>query len=286
MPQALLFPDPRPLVERLGRDFFRRLPASPGVYLMRGAADTLLYVGKAKNLRKRLGSYRVANPDRMPRRHLRMLRMVERIELQECPDEPSALAKESELLQALKPKFNRAGTWPSTPKFLAWKLTELGLHLSVTATLEEGWRSHGPVRAGAGRLRGAVVRLLWFALFPDQGSSQMPAGWFRGSYGETVTFRRRAEDAAKRLERLLTGEPRDFMESVLAQIPPDLPLFDKAILQADLEFLNENLQLGFALQSGFGQVEVPLDAAQNVVVDDAFVAQVKDGLAFLAENLL
>ena len=32
--QALLFPDPRPLVERLGRDFFRRLPEDPGVYLM------------------------------------------------------------------------------------------------------------------------------------------------------------------------------------------------------------------------------------------------------------
>jgi excinuclease ABC subunit C len=62
-------------------------PESPGVYLMRDTADSVLYVGKAKNLRKRLGSYRVANPDRMPRRHLRMLRAVARIECQECPDE-------------------------------------------------------------------------------------------------------------------------------------------------------------------------------------------------------
>ncbi len=31
--QKLLFADPRPLVERLGRDFFRRLPQTPGVYL-------------------------------------------------------------------------------------------------------------------------------------------------------------------------------------------------------------------------------------------------------------
>src|ERR1700683_3223656 len=89
--QSLLFPDPRPLVERLGRDFFRQLPERPGVYLMRDAADALLYVGKAKNLRQRLGHYRVANPDRMPRRHLRMLRAVERIEIQECDNESSAL---------------------------------------------------------------------------------------------------------------------------------------------------------------------------------------------------
>ena len=60
--QTLLFPDPRPLVERLGHDFFRQLTDRPGVYLMQDATGLVLYVGKAKNLRKRLGSYRVANP--------------------------------------------------------------------------------------------------------------------------------------------------------------------------------------------------------------------------------
>src|ERR1041385_3990947 len=109
--QMLMFPDPRPLVERFGPEFFRQLPEGPGVYLMRDARDVVLYVGKAKNLRQRLNAYRVANPDRMPRRHLRLLRAVVRIELQKYPDEASALARESELLLALKPRFNRAGTW-------------------------------------------------------------------------------------------------------------------------------------------------------------------------------
>ena len=99
MTQILLFPDPRPLVERLGPDFFRQAPERPGVYLMRDAADDVLYVGKAKSLRERLASYRVANPDRLRRRHLRLLRSVARIELQECPDELAALARESELLR-------------------------------------------------------------------------------------------------------------------------------------------------------------------------------------------
>src|SRR5215471_15380050 len=112
MKQMLLFPDPRPLVERLGAEFFRSAPTSPGVYLMRDAVDTVLYVGKAKNLRKRLGSYRVANPDRMKRRHLRLLWVVARIDLLICDTEESALARESELLKSFRPRFNRAGTWP------------------------------------------------------------------------------------------------------------------------------------------------------------------------------
>ena len=130
--QPLLFADPRPLVERLGQDFFRQLTERPGVYLMRDALDNILYVGKAKNLKKRLNSYRVANPDRLARRHLRLLRAVARIELQVCADEAAALAKEAELLLALRPKFNRAGTWPATPRYLVWQWDETRLALAIS----------------------------------------------------------------------------------------------------------------------------------------------------------
>src|ERR1700691_398354 len=106
MSQLLLIPDPRPLYERLGRRFFRQSPQRPGVYLMRDAADKVLYVGKAKNLRQRLRNYRIANPDRMPRRHLRMVREVARIEFQFCPGESAALKRESRLLRSLQPRFN------------------------------------------------------------------------------------------------------------------------------------------------------------------------------------
>jgi excinuclease UvrABC nuclease subunit len=69
-----LFPPAQPLVQRLGIEFFRNLPTCPGVYSRRNGTGVVLYVGKAKNLRQRLGSYRVANPERVPRRHLRLMR--------------------------------------------------------------------------------------------------------------------------------------------------------------------------------------------------------------------
>jgi excinuclease UvrABC nuclease subunit len=98
----------------LGEDFFRALPPRPGVYLMCGASEGVLYVGKARNLRKRLSSYRVANPERMPRRIIRLLHQVKRIEWDECSDEKRAQAREEMLICVLMPKFNRVGkVWPA-----------------------------------------------------------------------------------------------------------------------------------------------------------------------------
>lgn len=112
--QLWLFPPPKPLIERLGADFFRTLPARPGVYFLCGAEAGVLYVGSAKNLRQRLGSYRVANPERLSRRMIRLLHRVRRIEFDECPDEQSARDREELLICVLTPQFNRAGkVWPA-----------------------------------------------------------------------------------------------------------------------------------------------------------------------------
>ena len=239
--QTLLFADPRPLVERLGQDFFRQLTERPGVYLMRDAQENVLYVGKAKNLKKRLNSYRVANPDRMARRHLRLLRAVARIELQECADEAAALAKEAELLLALRPKFNRAGTWPATPRFLVWQRDETRLALAISETPTAGWQAFGPFGSGIVHLRAALLRLLWFALNPSSGSTAMPAGWTHGRLGEiaTISDTRRNEPGIRTIELVLTelfaGNNDGFVAWVGEQTKPLAYAHDLAMRDADLE---------------------------------------------------
>jgi predicted GIY-YIG superfamily endonuclease len=241
--QGLLFPDPRPLVERLGRDFFRQLPERPGVYLMRDSLDTVLYVGKAKNLRKRLCSYRVANPDRMPRRHLRMLRAVERIELQECPDETSALARESELLRTLKPKFNRAGTWPSKARFLVWRCEGARFELAVTETPAPDGRQLGPLGSGAVFLRVVLVRLLWFAVHPELGIAGMPAGWAQGRLENPTVLHRGADDEEVNtfVEGLFAGQMEEFCQWIRTRMKDGLHPFEKAAVEADLESIADFL---------------------------------------------
>jgi len=112
--QLWLWPPPRPLVEHFGDEFFRQVPSAPGVYLLCGAEAGVLYVGKAKNLRRRLAAYRVADPERLPRRSIRLLHQVARIEWDVCASEAAARYREELLICVLCPKFNRAGkVWPS-----------------------------------------------------------------------------------------------------------------------------------------------------------------------------
>ena len=124
--QLWLFPPPRPLVERLGAEFCRTLPEAPGVYLMCGPREGVLYVGRAKNLRRRLSSYRVANPERMPRRTIRLLHQVTRIEIDLCPSEQAAEQREELLIAVLTPRFNRAGVvWERRTRASQTKQLEL-----------------------------------------------------------------------------------------------------------------------------------------------------------------
>ena len=83
----------------------RLAPTSPGVYRMLNAANDVLYVGKAKNVRKRLASYaRVTAPQ--PARILRMIAATVSVEIVSTSTETEALLLEANLIKQLRPRFN------------------------------------------------------------------------------------------------------------------------------------------------------------------------------------
>jgi excinuclease ABC subunit C len=83
----------------------RLAPTAPGVYRMLNAANDVLYVGKAKNVRKRLASYaRVAAPQ--PARILRMIAATATVEIISTSTETEALLLEANLIKQLRPRFN------------------------------------------------------------------------------------------------------------------------------------------------------------------------------------
>ena len=87
-----------------GKAYAARLPTLPGVYLMRDAKGEPLYVGKARNLRKRVASYFDARPkiDRI----MRMVARVRQIEVSLTRTEGEALLLENEWIKSLRPRYN------------------------------------------------------------------------------------------------------------------------------------------------------------------------------------
>ncbi|MBK8286329.1 MAG: excinuclease ABC subunit UvrC [Ahniella sp.] len=87
-----------------GRTFSTTLPTAPGVYRMLDAGQRVLYVGKAKNLRKRVGTY-FARPQLEARIQL-MVQSIASVVFTITRTESEALVLENELIKSLKPRFN------------------------------------------------------------------------------------------------------------------------------------------------------------------------------------
>lgn len=79
-------------------------PENPGVYRMIGEGDKVLYVGKAKNIKKRIVAYSHFN--RLPARLQRMVSEIKRMEFIIVESEAKALLVENELIKNLEPKYN------------------------------------------------------------------------------------------------------------------------------------------------------------------------------------
>lgn len=83
----------------------RLAPTSPGVYRMLNANSDVLYVGKAKNVKKRLSSYaRQSAP--LPARILRMIAATVTVEIVSTNTETEALLLEANFIKQLRPRFN------------------------------------------------------------------------------------------------------------------------------------------------------------------------------------
>jgi len=80
-------------------------PACPGVYLMKDARNKIIYVGKAKNIRKRLSSY-FRDPEQLPIKTRVMMAKLKNIDFLCTNTEKEALLLEASLIKKHRPRYN------------------------------------------------------------------------------------------------------------------------------------------------------------------------------------
>ncbi|HEV2968413.1 MAG TPA: excinuclease ABC subunit UvrC [Pirellulales bacterium] len=133
----------------------REFPQTPGVYLMKDAAGVVIYVGKAKSLRARAGSYflKAAADDR---RTADLVKEIHDIDFVPAESEVDALLVEARLVKDIQPKYNRSLKDDKSFPYLEIFVREDYPRVEVTREpRSRGTKLYGPF-ASAGGLRGAI----------------------------------------------------------------------------------------------------------------------------------
>lgn len=85
--------------------FLKNLTSRPGVYCMQDEEGKVIYVGKAKNLKKRVSSYFNRSQSDSPKTQV-MVKQIENIEITVTHTENEALILENNLIKSYKPRYN------------------------------------------------------------------------------------------------------------------------------------------------------------------------------------
>src|SRR5215468_8378954 len=155
---------------KFGVEFLESLPGAPGVYLVYDHKDELIYVGKAKNLKRRLSQYRNTLRRKKHRRMRGIVKEAVRIEIQCAETHLDACLTEAMLIQTHRPRWNIVGAYSFLYPLIGIRSAKGNIEFCMTTTpdavLNEypGFEFHGSFRSR--RITGdaffALMRLLRF----------------------------------------------------------------------------------------------------------------------------
>lgn len=109
------------------------LPDSPGVYFFKDAKDKIIYIGKAKSLKKRVKNYFSSSASRKAKK---IARKASRLGFSETNSELSALVLEAELIKIHKPQFNSMLKKYSQNYFVRVKMTHTYPDIKVSSDFD------------------------------------------------------------------------------------------------------------------------------------------------------
>ena len=127
-------------------DKVKRLPNDPGVYIMKDKDENVIYVGKAKNLKKRVSQYFLRKQE-----HIKVRNMVKNVvdfDFFIVNDEVEALALENNLIKKYKPYYNILLKDSKTYAYIKINLKEDYPRFEISRRLNKNDKYFGPYMAG------------------------------------------------------------------------------------------------------------------------------------------
>ncbi len=127
-------------------DKVKRLPNDAGIYIMKDADENVIYVGKAKNLKKRVSQYFLR-----PQQHIKVKNMVSSVrdfDYYVVNDEVEALALENTLIKKYQPFYNILLKDCKTYAYIKINLKEDFPRFEIARRLIKGHKYFGPFMAG------------------------------------------------------------------------------------------------------------------------------------------
>lgn len=232
----------------------KTFPQVPGVYLMKDIAARVIYVGKAKNLRSRAGSYflKAASEDQ---RTANWVGEIADIDFVECDSEVDALLMESRLIKDIQPKHNKELKDDKTfPYLMITTRDEFPIVEVTREPKDKGVKLYGPF-ASAGALRGAIQVLQRIFKFRtcnlDITESDERWKWFRPCLLASINqctapcnHRISKEDYRrdiKRLQTFLEGGKKRLLKEMNAEMmkaSKELDFEKAAVLRDEINMLD------------------------------------------------
>jgi excinuclease ABC subunit C len=145
------------------REKIKTFPQTPGLYLMKGQGDKVLYIGKANNLRCRAASYFQPSSDLLSSRGPKIIEMINKVETVDYIDaqsEVDAILKEARLIKDIRPPYNTMLVDDKTFPYLQINIRDDFPGVYITREPKEhGTKLYGPFAGGAKDLHGAMILL-------------------------------------------------------------------------------------------------------------------------------
>ena len=155
--------DGRRFVCHLRRARVAALPEAPGIYRFTGEDGRLLYIGKAKNLRQRVGSY-LSNTTAHRRKVLDLIRHIREVDVEVVGSELEASLREAEEIRRCQPPYNRLSKHLPQVAFLKLTTKDPFPRLAIARRVNGTGRYFGPFRSRASALEAQALLARLFHL--------------------------------------------------------------------------------------------------------------------------